>query len=135
MSEDAEVQGVLLDLGDSRIRIARAGGSNIRFQKLYEAYQKVYGRQIELDTLDDKVQLREFISIYAKAIVLGWESGPLDEPINGIIPGPDGEDLQFNEANTIKILTDLPELFSYITKSSMEVALFRDKVKQADAKN
>jgi len=136
MSEDAEVHGVYLNYGSSgRIRIARAGGSNVRFRKRVEAFQKRYKRQLDLEVLEDEVATAELVNIYADTIVLGWESGPEDEPRVGIIPGPEGNDLQFSRANVVMLLTDLPDLFVDIRAQSMELGLFREAVKQADSGN
>jgi len=136
MNKDAEVQGVLLDYGSAgRIRIARAGGSNIRFQKRVEQFQKKYKRQLDLEVLEDDIAIRELVSIYADTIVLGWESGDLDKPKSDVIPGPSGKDLKFTRDNVVKLLIDLPDLFADIRGQSVQLALFREAVKEADAKN
>lgn len=136
MDTDSEVQGVLLDYGDSgRILIARAGGSNKRYQKKIELFAKKYKRQLDLDIMDDKVAEAKLIEIYAQTIVLGWESGPEEKPKKGVIPGPDGKEMQFSYENCICLLTDLPELFAEIRAQSTTLALFREAVKEADAGN
>lgn len=136
MDQNAEVHGVLLDYGSAgRIRIARAGGKNIRFQRRVEQFQKRYKRQLDLEVLEDEVATKELVSIYADTIVLGWESGPDDKPKEGVIPGPDGKDLKFNRDSVVKLLTDLPDLFADIRAQSMQLALFREAMKQDDAGN
>ncbi len=136
MDHDAEVHGVLLDYGSAgRIRIARAGGKNIKFQRRVEAFQKRYKRQLDLEVLEDEIATRELISIYADTIVLGWESGDVEKPKVGVIPGPDGKDLKFTRDAVVKLLGDLPDLFADIRNQSMQLSLFREAVKQADAGN
>ena len=136
MDKDAELKGVLLDYGSGgRIRIARAGGSNVKFQRRIEAFQKRYKRQIDLDVIEDEVVNRELISIYADTIVLGWESGDEDKPEVGVIPGPDGKPLRFNRENVVSLLTDLPDLFTDLRQQSLQLTLFREAVKEADSGN
>jgi len=126
MDHDVEVGGVLIDYGrDGRIRVARAGGSNDRFIKALDAFQSKYERQINFKMLDDEVAERELSKIYAMTIITGWESGPDENPIQGIIPGPDGKDLKFNVKNATKLLRDLPDLFSDIRTQSTKLDLFK----------
>ena len=136
MSVDAETSGVMLDYGSGgRIRIARAGGRNVAFTKACEAFQNKYERQINLKVLEDAVAETELIKIYARTIILGWESGPEDEPKVGVIPGPDGEDLKFTFENVCKLLRDLPDLFRDIREQSTKLALFREATFERDAGN
>lgn len=98
-------------------------------------FQKRHKRQLDLEILDDEVAERELIQIYAETVILGWEQGPLDKPEEGVIPGPDGKDLPFSRDNTIKLLMDLPELFTDIRTQSTKLALFREALKAEDAGN
>lgn len=114
---DAESQGVWLDYGSAgRVRVARAGGSNVRFTRRLEAFGKKYKRQIELEILDDSVAEKELIQIYADTVILGWED----------VKGRDGKDLPFSKPNVVQLLTDLPELFRDIREQSTRLALFRE---------
>jgi hypothetical protein len=133
---DAEVSGVLLDYGSGgRIRIARAGGRNLAFTKACEAFQNKYERQINLKVLEDEIAEKELIKIYARTIILGWESGPEDDPKVGVIPGPDGKEMQFTFENACKLLRDLPDLFRDIREQSTKLALFREARLERDVGN
>ena len=53
--KDVEQKGVLVNYGDFRLRIARAGGSNQRFRRLLQAKLKPFRHQIDNDTMDEQV--------------------------------------------------------------------------------
>lgn len=110
-----ETEGVVLDYGEFRIRIARAGGANKKFAKVLEAKLKPYRRQIANDTLDEEVARRIQIEAYADAIVLGWDD----------MKGRDGKPLAFSRDNCIRLFNDLPDLFADVREQSAKVALFR----------
>ena len=108
-------QGVVLDYGEFKIRIARAGGSNKRFERLLRARMKPHRRQFETDTLPEEVATKLMTGVYADAVVLGWE-GVKDE---------DGKTLAFNRENVIKLFTDLPDLFRDVQAQAGLVSLFK----------
>lgn len=126
-----ENDGVILEYGFNskkkpiEIRIARAGGANVRYSKLLESKIKPYRRQIQNDTLDNDVADKITKEVYAQAVVLGW-SGVEDE--NNV-------EMEFNVANCVKLFTDLPDLWRDIQEQATKVALFRAEVLEADAKN
>ena len=118
-------QGVTLDYGEFKIRIARAGGANKRFGKLLNTRLKPHRRQMETDTMDEKVALKIMIETYADTIVLGWE-GVKDET---------GKIMVYSKENVIKLFTDLPELFRDVQRQADNVALFRAEELAEDSKN
>lgn len=126
-----EKEGILLELGQTddgkpiAFRIARAGGGNVAFAKVMEAKMKPYRRQLQTDTLDPKVAERILREVYAEAVILGWEN----------VQDEDGNEMEFSVENCIKLLTDLPELYLEIQQSSQKTALYRQMVREADAKN
>jgi hypothetical protein len=128
---DMEQQGVVLNYGDNaagqpvRVKIARAGGSNARFAKALEARMRPYRRQFETGTLDDKVATAMLIEVFADSVILGWEG----------ITDAAGNVLPYNRANVIKVLTDLPDLFSDIREQAMKSANYRAEQTEADSGN
>ena len=114
---DADLEaksGIELDYGDGvKIRVLRAGGSNLAFQKaLREALIK-HGRR--LSAMSDDESVRGMAEIYADTVIVGWE-GISDE---------NDEPLPFSKANVVKVLTELPELFRDIQSAAQSVDLFR----------
>lgn len=105
--------------------IARAGGHNARFDKVFEHKTKPYKRMIQTDSLDPELGKTLMRETYAETVVLGWQN----------VQGSDGEFLEFTQANVIQILTDLPDLFVDIQVQANKQALFRVVVVEEDVKN
>ena len=105
--------------------LARAGGSNTRFSKVWERLTKPYRRQIETETIDPKISADLMRRLYAEAVVLDWEN----------VDNADGEELPFSVDNCVKIFEDLPDWFDDIRKVSGDMAVFRSATVEADAKN
>jgi hypothetical protein len=124
--KDAERDGVWLDYGPGgRIKIARAGGSNVRYQKRLQAFSKQYRRQIDLEILEDEVAERELADIYASTILLAFED----------VKDRDGQEIPFSRESARKILLDLPDLFADIRAQATNLALFRELEREEDAGN
>ena len=135
---DAEQEGVILDYGDVRFRIARAGGANADFKRIFTHKLKPYRRQISAETMDDGVANRLMAESYAEAVIIGWEGKSVDEDGNETwgptIETPDGE-LKFTAENCVKVLLDLPELFTDIQTMAGQAANFREEELEEDVKN
>lgn len=130
--QTAETDGIDLDYGvdnstgeQIKIRIARAGGSNAKFAKLWDQKSKPYRRQIQTETLDNATAERLIHEVYAEAVVLGW-SGVYDR---------DGNKLDYTVANCVKLFKDLPELFNDIRHVATNINAFRVEEREEDAKN
>ena len=129
--KNVERDGVVLSYGknsknkDITLRIARAGGANIRYTKLLEAAIKPYRRQLQNETMDNGVAEDITMRVYAQSVVLGWE-GVEDE---------NGNDMEFTVENCMKLFKDLPDLWADIQSQATRAALFRQDILEADAKN
>lgn len=129
--QDLEINGIVLNYGKNAkgenidIRIARAGGGNTKFAKVAEVVLKPYRRQLNNETLDITVLDGLFRIIYAKAVVLGW-SGVEDE---------DGNPLEFNEQNVVKVFEDLPDVFADVRAAAEKASLFRREALEDESKN
>lgn len=138
VDKGAEQEGINVNYGDFRIRVARAGGGNHRFRRLLQAKLKPYRHQMDTDTMDEGVSEQLLREAYAEAVVLGWESKVTGE--DGVdrwepwLETPDGK-LEYTPANCVKVLTDLPELFRDLQQVSSKVSLFRKAQEEEDAKN
>jgi hypothetical protein len=130
--EASEQEGIWLEYADedgkgppARIKIARAGGSNAKYMRVLERRYKPVRRQSQLGILDPKVSEEILAQVYAEAVLLGWEN----------VTDPEGKPLPFNVENAVKLLTDLPELFSEIQIQANRMSLFRADLREADAGN
>jgi len=116
--DEYEQSGVWLDFGsDIRIKVARAGGKNIKFISKYNKLMRKYGRAIDYDNMSEEESQQALAELFADTIILDW-SNVTDE--NGI-------PLEFNRMNVIKVLKDLPDLFAIIRTEANKPANFKDK--------
>ena len=126
-----EKTGIELQYGENAngdeiiIRVARAGGSNTAYTKRMEALVKPYRRQIQAETIDNKVLEKLVMQAFAETVVLGWEN----------VEGRDGTVLEFNVANVIQLFTDLPDLFKDVQEQAQKAVLFREDILEVESKN
>lgn len=132
--ENLEQSGVLLQYGTVKrdgkdvpvtIRIARAGGSNKAFDKVFARLTKPYKRLIQADMLDPKVGQRLMREAYAETVILGWEN----------VQNSEDAFLEFTKENVIELFEELPDLFTDVVTQANTAALFRAELIEADAKN
>lgn len=125
-SDEHEQKGIELDYGDFQITVARAGGSNRRYQKMLEAKTKPFRRILaaggKVDPERMSAAMRE---VFAETVVLAW-NGVTDE---------DGKKLAFNKANVQKLFKDLPELFNDVMNQATNFQLFQDIETEEDKGN
>lgn len=128
---ELEKQGIVLEYGDNSkgkpigIRIARAGGSNSAYNKRLEVLVKPYRRQIQTETIDNKVLEKLVLQAFAETVVLGWEN----------VEDRDGNDMEHNVENVIKLFTDLPDLFKDVQEQASKAVLFREDILELESKN
>jgi hypothetical protein len=127
--------GIILEYDDYCIRIARAGGSNKKFEKAFLAKMKPYRHQMETDTLKDAVANRLMIELYVDTIVLEWsvknEEGKYVPGIHGL----DGSILTYSRENAITIFEKFPDLFKDVQAQSRKSSLFKALEAEETAKN
>ncbi len=131
---DLEKAGIILQYGtvtrDGKevpvnIRIARAGGSNTKFDKVFENKTKPYKRLIQTDALDKKVSEKIMREVYAETVILGWDN----------VQDKNDKFLDFTLENVLTLITDLPDLFLDIVTQAQKQSLFREEIIEADSKN
>lgn len=143
-NEDLEVTGVWLVDPFHRMRVARAGGRNEKFNAVYDKVTKPYKRAIQLKTLPketDKALMRE---VYAKGVITGWSVADTEVIKGKVVQKRDehGEiiwlDNKAHDPVTFEVV-DLtpevimqtfevkPEMFSYVVERSNDVVTFRDE--------
>lgn len=120
-----EQTGIVIDYGDFKITIARAGGANKAYQKALERKTRPFKRAIQADAFSNDQAMAILREVYAETVVIGWE-GVTDE---------NEQPLPFNKENCIKLFTDLPDLFNDLMQQSSNLALFREQIRDEDSKN
>ena len=130
-NKDLERDGITLDYGLNskdqpiEIRIARAGGANVKFAKILQQKMEPHKRAIANDRFDQKIAEKLLMETYAQGVVLGW-SGVEDR---------EGNELAFNFENVMKVFSDLPDLFLDIQQQSQKAALFREDIRKDEQGN
>ena len=124
--KNLEREGVVLDYGDGlEIRIARAGGSNAKFEKATQQKMRKFNQQLKHDLLEPE-QMREVMrEVLAETVVLSWK-GVTDRA---------GKELPFSVANCIQLFKDLPDLFDDVLEQSRKANLFKQAVLEEEAGN
>jgi len=139
-----ETEGIWLQLDDTRIRIARAGGKNTKFIVAAEKIAREHKRS--LDLMGEEQGRKLFSKLYAEIIVLDWltqkDDGDLSEdglafpesPEPGEkrwtrgISGPDGQVKEFTHENVLATFDDLPDLLRLIKETAEDASLFRQSI-------
>lgn len=132
--ENREVNGIILDYGDFRVRVARAGGQNKRYAKVLEAKSRPYQRAIQTETINFELQLSILREVYAESVILKWETLVGGDWKEGI-EGEDGKLLPVTVPNLVATFEALPDLFSDIRAQADRQALFRADLLKDQAKN
>lgn len=126
-----EKEGVLIAYGlnskgaTTAFRVARAGGSNVKFLQAMEAAMKPHRRAMAAGTMDRKLLNKLVREVYCRTVVLDWEN----------VEDADGNDLPFAYDNALKLFTDLPDLFDDLCGQSQDQAIFRQSLREDDAGN
>lgn len=147
-NEDVEQEGILVDYGDARFLLARAGGSNVKFRKVFNRLSTPYRKQISTNSLSEDVARKMLADAYAQAVILRVDIPEVDEKgepkvdksgekkwkLNRV-PLPDGTDSPASTERVIKLLMDLPELFADIQEMAQTAANYRGIEEEEDAGN
>lgn len=133
--KELEKKGIVLDYGQFRVTVARAGSANHKFVRTHEILTKPVRRLIEQEILPVEKEREISRQLYAKAVVLNWEVKDDKEKWKQGIEAPDGSILPYTEENVINTFAALPDLFTDIQIQSNKMQLFRVADKEADAKN
>lgn len=130
---ELEKNGVKLVYGinskdeEMQITVARAGGGNIKFQKVYERVTKPYRRQLDTGIkLPKEVNDKLNRELYAEAVVRsasGFEER-------------DGTPIDTStKEGVMNLFLRLPNLFSDVINQSHSMELYRSELRETEAKN
>jgi len=122
-NEDREQHGIILDLGEvGKFKLARAGGSNKKYQQALERGMRPHRKSFQQGTMGDEVANKVLLDAFIEAVLLGW-SGVTDHA---------GKELAYTKDNARKLMNDLPDLFATLRDASSDMSLFRDEVQRAE---
>ena len=134
-NQDMEKEGIYVDYGSFRVKIARAGGNNKAYARVLENKTKPFRRAIQMQTMDNDRAMDIIKEAYAETVVLNWEVKQEDGSWAQGIEGPNDDLLPFEVANVVNIFTELPDLFSDIQQQANLVSLFMEEKLGDEAKN
>jgi hypothetical protein len=113
-----ETNGVDLEIAEGvRFRVARSGGQNKKYQQILQKLMKPYQRQFEQGTLDNERAGDIMQLAFIRGCLLGWEG----------VDGRDGQPMEFNEGNALKLFGDLPDLFAQLQEQAGKVSNYRQE--------
>ena len=130
-NESFETDGVWIEYGQNeagdpiRIKIARAGGQNVTFNKALEKASRPYKKAIQMGTLDNKSADNIYKEVFAETVVLDWMN----------IEDAKGKPIEFKKENVLKLFGDLPDLFADLREQATDISIFREEVMEEDLGN
>lgn len=122
--KEAETDGIDLDYGSFKIRVARAGGSNRKYQAALDARLRPYRRQIASGTLSEEIGEKVLREVFAETVVLSWDN----------VTDRKGDPIPFSRENVKKLFEDLPDLFADIRDACALSVNFNRDQQEDDAK-
>lgn len=132
-----ERDGVWIDYGSFRVRLARAGGANKLYQRVLEHKTRPYRRALQTETIDNDTATRILREVFAETVVRGWqtrdESGELRDGIEA--PDGNGELLPVTKENILATYERLPDLFDDNREMAGKLALYRAEIREVAAGN
>lgn len=137
-SSKLETSGIIRDFGFFRVTIARAGGSNQKFNALIEKASKEHGRALANGLITNDRARSMMATAYAEAVILNWETNvgtELEPEWKQGIEAETGELLPFNKENVISTLLALPDLFNELVSCASDIQFFRQSLLDGAAKN
>lgn len=130
-----EQEGVWLDYGDFRIRVAHAGQGNKRYVAYAEKALRPVRQAMNAGALSNERSMNIMADIYAKTIIIDWQVLQEDKTWKTGIEAEDGSILPFNNESVELTLKALPNLFSDIQTQASSIANFRAAEIEDEAKN
>ena len=130
-----EREGIYIDYGSFRVKIARAGGDNKEYAKSLERKTRPYRRAIQMDSMDNDVAMTIMREVFANTVVLNWEVKQEDDEWLQGIEGPEGDLLPFSTDQVLDTFEKLPDLFMDIQQQANHISLFREEELGKDAGN
>jgi hypothetical protein len=97
----------------------------MKFSKVLEAKTRPYRRLIQEDKLDGELATKLLIETFAETVILGWEG----------VKDKRGKNVPHTTENAVKLLVDLPDLFSELREAASKQSNFRTAEIADDAGN
>jgi len=129
-----ETKGKWIPVGPAKFLVARAGGSNTKFQKAIETAMRPYQRLIQMEQLSETEATKLTVKPFVETVLLGWENvrpATQDEDQEWVA----GEPIPYSQEKAIEILTQFPDLFRHLLTESTKLGNFAPDFIKASAGN
>lgn len=122
--KDKEVDGVLVPFGGFKLRLARAGGKNIKFVKSVE---KHIGSGVGKwgNAMTDDESSAALAEVMVDAVVKGWE-GMTDD---------DGKPMKYDKRVMKEMFLDMPDFLSAVFDEAQKIENYRKSKVEDDKGN
>jgi len=108
-------EGIWLDFGGFEIKVAATDRDNPKYASMLRRKMKPHQRAIDSDSLANEVAEDILVEVYANTVVKDWKC----------VTDESGEALPCTIENVIKLLKELPRLFSAIQDESAKLQNYR----------
>ena len=130
-SDKLENEGVFLEMGNTRIRLARAGGSNTGFNAAMAEAAEKHQRALKNGLLTPEGMKKIAFPVWAKHVVKSWETnlGTEENPEwkDGIDDGKGGvEPASFD--NIVAFFHEVPDWFLECKTFSEDIQYYRESL-------
>ena len=144
---DLERDGIFVNFGSVKFCLARAGGRNKAFKDTFTAKAKKHRAELDNETLSDEMADRIMAESYAQAVVLGWWTRKENEKGDAIldkdgneqwddhIVNAAGKKVKYSVDECVRLLLDLPDLFTTLQSYAQKSANFRKEMEEVDEGN
>jgi len=136
-----EEQGVeFIYAGAAKLRIARAGGANKRYQKAVERITKPYRTAIDRSRCPIETLRHLLMQAVAEACILDWHTHTRDTETGEYswvpgIEGTDGTIVPVTAENMVALFKHLPDFFEEVQADANAYGSFQEAGLEEDAKN
>lgn len=145
MDADLEREGITVNYGSVKFQLARAGGRNAAFKRIFQAKAKKYRHQIDNETLSDDIADQLMAESYAEGVVLGWWTRKEDEHGDPLLKKGEeqwddvielnGKRVKFSVKSCVQLFMELPDLFTDIQRMAGKAANYRKELEEEDEGN
>lgn len=126
-AKSLEQDGIALEYDETTIVIARAGGSNKRYERRVEQLMRPHRQAAQRGRLPKAKQEEIVRKAFSETVVLAWEKMP--DPANPEVM------LEFSPGNVQYVFEQMPDLFDDVVEQATSVANFIAEAREDDAKS
>ena len=137
--QTAEVEGVWIEVGindhngkPQRIKISRMSRSNKRYTKELERVTRPHSSAIANESLDNELAMKMLREVFVDTVMMDWDNIPKSELTGN---DDDTELLDFSRENVLALFDELPDAYDDWESRAKKSAAFREKEREAAAKN